>query len=86
MSKKSALKSWIEATGKRYIKTSDVLFWGANIGSSNRAYRDKQQLVQDGFLRKLTEPEAQEIVPGIGEGIYEVNKRVAGLYELGWAE
>jgi 5'(3')-deoxyribonucleotidase len=68
---KDRLYEWIKKYFKRYIKTSDIIKWGAE-HYSNRADRNARDLRKEGKLRRLTK--AEMILSGFDttEGIYEI--------------
>lgn len=65
VSAKDRLKDWLRH--QRYVLTSDIIRWGSNIGYSNRAQRNAQQLRADGFLRRLSAEETRKLYGETGE-------------------
>lgn len=70
---KSRLKDFLKK--RRYWKTSDIIRWGSE-NFSNRANRDKQQLVEEGFLRRLSDEEIHRGFGVVKESVYECLKYV----------
>lgn len=70
MTAKDRLKHWLKS--KRYVKTSEIIRWGANGGYSNRADRNARILREEGFLRRMTHEETQRIFGKTNELAYEV--------------
>jgi len=69
LTNKDRLKEFLKKF--RYVKTSDVIRFGVQ-NHSNRANRDKQDLVQEGFLRRLGLEEKNRLFGLIREDVYEV--------------
>lgn len=65
---KDRLKEW--ARRRRYHRTSDILRWGVD-NHSNRANRNKQLLVQEGFFRHIVGEEKERLFGLINEDAYE---------------
>ena len=68
LSDKDRLKEWLR--GRPYVKTSDVIRFGSE-NFSNRANRNKQELVQDGVLRRLPDDECILKFGVLTEDVYQ---------------
>lgn len=68
LSDKDKLKQYLLRS--RYHSTSDIIHFGST-NFSNRANRNKQVLVQEGFLRRLSDDEALRLFGNCNQGYYE---------------
>ena len=69
LSDKDRLIEWLKK--RRYVRTSEILKWGCE-NFSNRSGRNKQELCQEGFLRRLSEEEKYRLFGRSKESVYEV--------------
>lgn len=69
---KERLENFLKSRFYSFIKTSEILGWGATIGYSNTAGRDARKLAHEGKLRRISKQE-RILLGFIGnEGVYEI--------------
>ncbi len=57
---------------KGHAKTSEILYWGATAGYSNRAGRNARILAEEGKIRRMPGGRKDLEYPGIREEVWEI--------------